>query len=124
MDLDVPECIRLYMDDKGGMDGIKKLLPSENQVKHASKIFHSLSSPVRVKVLRLLQERPLCPCILAQAIGVASSKLSYHLSALQQAGLIKGEQKGRWIMYSLTPLGEEMLVVAGKLIVKHDSTST
>ena len=121
MALDVPECVRLYIDQRGGIDGIKALVPPEEKARYASRIFHALASPVRLKILHLLAERPLCPCILVQAIGIASSKLSYHLSSLQSARLIRGEQRGRWIMYELTPLGRDMLRVGESLAVEGES---
>lgn len=115
MDLDVPECVRIRLEERGGIPGMKDLIPPDEHVDHVTQIFQALSSPVRIKVLTLLDSQPLCPCIIAQVVGVASSKLSYHLAALQRAGLIEGEQRGRWIMYTLTPLGKKMLRTASRL---------
>lgn len=43
-----------------------------------------------------------------EIIGIADSKLSYHLSTLKECGLINGERKGNWIIYYPTDLGKEI----------------
>lgn len=63
--------------------------------------FHALSDPLRVQVIELLRERELCVCELCEDLGVAQSKLSFHLKILKEAGLIRSRQQGRWIYYSL-----------------------
>lgn len=63
--------------------------------------FHALSEPLRVKTIELLREKELCVCDLCEILGVPQSKLSFHLKALKEAGLIRGRQEGRWIYYSL-----------------------
>ncbi|MBW4693395.1 MAG: metalloregulator ArsR/SmtB family transcription factor [Lyngbya sp. HA4199-MV5] len=63
--------------------------------------FHALSEPLRVKTIELLREKELCVCDLCGRLGVTQSKLSFHLKALKEAGLIRGRQEGRWIYYSL-----------------------
>lgn len=63
--------------------------------------FHALSDPLRVNTIELLREKELCVCDLCESLGVAQSKLSFHLKILKEAGLIRARQEGRWIYYSL-----------------------
>ncbi len=63
--------------------------------------FHALSDPLRVQVLELLRSQELCVCDLCECLGTASSKLSFHLKILKEAGLVRARQEGRWIYYSL-----------------------
>lgn len=64
--------------------------------------FHALSEPLRVQVLELLRTQELCVCDLCERLGIAqSSKLSFHLKTLREAGLVRSRQEGRWIYYSL-----------------------
>jgi ArsR family transcriptional regulator len=67
---------------------------------------HALSDPVRMTILHLLAVQPLCVCIIKSCIGIADSKLSYHLTVMKKAGLIDGEQQGNWIIYRLTDKGQ------------------
>ncbi len=63
--------------------------------------FHALSEPLRLQVIELLRERELCVCELCEYLGVAQSKLSFHLKILKEAELVRTRQEGRWIYYSL-----------------------
>ncbi len=63
--------------------------------------FQALSDPLRISVLELLRQHELCVCDLCTSLGVSQSKLSFHLKALREAGLLRSRQEGRWIYYSL-----------------------
>jgi len=54
-----------------------------------------------LQVLELLRQQELCVCDLCDDLGVAQSKLSFHLKTLKEAQLIRSRQQGRWIYYSL-----------------------
>lgn len=53
----------------------------------------------------MLSPQPLCVCVIKEVIGIADSKLCYHVSVLKKVGLIEGEPQGNWIIYSLTDIG-------------------
>ncbi|MDQ3386422.1 MAG: ArsR family transcriptional regulator, partial [Actinomycetota bacterium] len=36
-----------------------------------------------------------------ESFGMAQSKVSYHLSKLKEAGLVREEKRGKWSFYSL-----------------------
>jgi ArsR family transcriptional regulator len=63
--------------------------------------FKALSDPIRLHVIELLRQQEMCVCDLCEQIGVAQSKLSFHLKTLREAGLLNSRQQGRWIYYSL-----------------------
>jgi ArsR family transcriptional regulator, arsenate/arsenite/antimonite-responsive transcriptional repressor len=63
--------------------------------------FHALSDPLRLEVLELLRTQELCVCELVEKLGIAQSKLSFHLKTLKEAGLVRTRQEKRWIYYSL-----------------------
>lgn len=69
---------------------------------HTDCLNRACADPVRLKILSLLSAQPLCVCVIKEVIGIADSKLSYHLNVLRKAGLIDGEPQGNWIIYSLT----------------------
>lgn len=86
----------------GGVEGLVKLLPSEEELARQSGLHHACADPIRLKILAMLAVQPLCVCVIKAVLGIADSKLSYHLGVLKKAGLIAGEQQGSWIIYSLT----------------------
>ena len=42
---------------------------------------------------------------IAQALGLAAPRLSFHLSALEQAGLLSARRVARNVIYSIDPAG-------------------
>ena len=67
--------------------------------------FQALSDPTRLRILELLAGGERCVCELTVATGAAQSRLSFHLKALRQAGLLKARRSGRWMYYSVDPEG-------------------
>ncbi|MEB3101402.1 ArsR/SmtB family transcription factor [Ferviditalea candida] len=62
----------------------------------------ALSDPIRVQIIHFLQGRSdLCTCEFEELLGLAQSKVSYHLKILLQAGLIEREIYGSWSHYKL-----------------------
>jgi DNA-binding transcriptional ArsR family regulator len=66
--------------------------------------FAALSQEHRLRILRLLiQAGPegLAAGVLGEKLGAGSSKMSFHLSHLEQAGLVRSHRDGRQIIYSV-----------------------
>lgn len=64
-------------------------------------IFKALSDETRLRILKLLEYGELCVCDIVEALRMVQPKVSFHLSVLKDAGLIKDRKHGRWIFYSL-----------------------
>jgi ArsR family transcriptional regulator, arsenate/arsenite/antimonite-responsive transcriptional repressor len=67
----------------------------------AAELFHALSDEIRLKVVQLLLGGERCVCELMDDLGLAQSRLSWHLKTLSDAGIISGRREGRWNYYSL-----------------------
>jgi DNA-binding transcriptional ArsR family regulator len=89
----------------GGIAGLIGRLPEDEVLESESALFRALADPLRLKILAMLAVQPLCVCVIREVLGIADSKLSYHLGVLKKVGLIAGEAQGNWIIYSLTDLG-------------------
>ena len=63
--------------------------------------FHALSDETRVRIVELLSHGDRCVCELAEIIGAAQPRLSFHLKTLKQAGLVTDRREGRWIYYAV-----------------------
>lgn len=68
----------------------------------------ALAHETRLDLIRLLT--PLGPAgmpagQIAQALGLAAPRLSFHLSALEQAGLIRSRRAARNVIYSVDAAG-------------------
>ncbi len=84
-------------------------LPEPELIRTESRLFHTLSDPIRLSILYLLQAQPLCVSVIKEVLHVPDSKLSYHLSVLQSMELIRGERQANWIVYHETSLGQRIV---------------
>jgi len=64
-------------------------------------LFKVLGDPVRLSVIEALATGERCVCELTGELGLAQSKLSFHLKVMKDAGLLESRQEGRWIYYRL-----------------------
>jgi len=103
--MDLPQEIRAFLRTCGGIEEIEKMLPSDAHLEQMSARHRACADPIRLKILAMLKIQPLCVCVIKAMLGIADSKLSYHLGVLRKAGLIRGERQGNWIIYSLTDEG-------------------
>ena len=62
----------------------------------------ALAHPVRLRILALLRDGELCVCEVAEALGLAPSTVSEHLTALRRTGLVREWKVGRWVHVALS----------------------
>lgn len=105
--LPLPPEVEEALSRCGGIAGLMKGLPGDEALARESALYRAFADPLRLKILAMLSVQPLCVCVIKAVLGIADSKLSYHLSVLKKAGLIAGETQGNWIIYRLTAGGEE-----------------
>lgn len=71
---------------------------------HAARVagwFHALADEIRVQIVEMLSHKERCVCELEQVLGIAQSRLSFHLKVLKESGLISDRKEGRWMFYGL-----------------------
>lgn len=66
-------------------------------------LLKALANDVRFEIVRLLARGERCVCELEAALELPQSKVSYHLAVLREAGLVRGEQRGKNGYYRLLP---------------------
>jgi ArsR family transcriptional regulator, arsenate/arsenite/antimonite-responsive transcriptional repressor len=71
-------------------------------VKILLKSLKALADGNRLRILRLLMDRPRCVCELQTALGIAQPTVSKHLSILEEAGWVDKQRQGKnFIFYQL-----------------------
>jgi ArsR family transcriptional regulator len=77
-------------------------------------VFKALSDETRLRIIKLLERGELCVCDITAALDMVQPKVSFHLSTLKEAGLIKDRKQGKWIHYSLNEkdLFRRMLILS------------
>ena len=69
-----------------------------------NQFFQLLSDDTRLRSLLLMQlEGELCVCELVHALGVIQPKVSRHLAALRDSGVVTDRRSGQWIYYQIDP---------------------
>jgi ArsR family transcriptional regulator, arsenate/arsenite/antimonite-responsive transcriptional repressor len=64
-------------------------------------VLKALAGEVRFEMVRILAHGEHCVCDLEAILGLPQSKVSYHLAALREAGLVSCEARGKNSYYRL-----------------------
>ena len=70
----------------------------DQTIAEISKVF---GVDTRVKIIRLLNQKPLCVGALARRLHMTPGAVSQHLRILKAAGLVVPQKKGYFVHYSL-----------------------
>jgi len=71
------------------------------------KIFKALSDTNRIRILKMLQVKPLCVCEITKILGLAASTVSQHLSILKHAGFIFDQKENKYVNYYLNERSQQ-----------------
>jgi ArsR family transcriptional regulator, arsenate/arsenite/antimonite-responsive transcriptional repressor len=67
-------------------------------------VFAAMADPVRLRLLSLVAEAgEVCSCNLLEPLGKSQPTISHHTKVLAEAGLIRGEKRGRWVWWQIVP---------------------
>ena len=72
-------------------------------IEEKTKLFKTLSDPNRLRILKMLQVKPLCVCEITDVLQLATSTVSKHLSILKETRFIIEQKEGKWVNYMLNP---------------------
>ncbi len=70
-------------------------------MKVLAKTLKALSDGNRLRILKMLEVRPLCVCEITEVLNLATSTVSRHLAVLREAGFIQDKKEGKWVNYYL-----------------------
>jgi ArsR family transcriptional regulator len=93
------------------LDTATELVHGTSSEAQAVAALAALAQPARLRVFRaLVSAGPagMTPGVLAAALAVPSSTLSFHLKGLADAGLVQAERQGRHLVYRplIAPMNE------------------
>ena len=81
-------------------------------MKDSTNIFKALSDKNRLRILKMLQIKPLCVCEITEVLQLATSTVSQHLSILKKASFISEDREGRWVNYKINQRPEDQRISA------------
>ncbi|MEV8181423.1 MULTISPECIES: metalloregulator ArsR/SmtB family transcription factor [Micrococcaceae] len=83
----------------------------------ATALFHSLSDPTRLNIVKRMAGGEVRVSDLTRELGLAQSTVSAHMACLRDCGLVEGRVQGRSVHYSLSrPELMDMLAQAEVLL--------
>lgn len=89
-----------------------------------SDVFSALSSPVRRKILGMLQQKDMTAGEISDQLDIGKSTLSGHFNVLKAADLVSTSRNGTTITYTLNvSVVEEMLTILANLFGKEETLS-
>lgn len=64
-------------------------------------IYQCLCEPIRLRIVNLLTQGPLCVCHIQDILEIPQAKVSQHLSYLRKRKMVEATRQGNWMIYSL-----------------------
>lgn len=96
-------CIRLFADHEQIKNCKDKLKTAQKSFENLSSILTLAGNEVRLKIVYLLEEeKELCPCDLADILGMSIPAISQHLRKLKDGNIVETRKEAQTIYYSLT----------------------
>lgn len=77
--------------------------------------FRAAADETRWRIVRLVMDRALCVCELADILGMPQSSISSHVQIIRKTGLLESETCGKWTYFRI---GREHLPLL-KAILRH-----
>lgn len=77
--------------------------------------FRAVADETRWRIVRLVMDRALCVCELADILGMPQSSVSSHVQIIRKAGLLESETCGKWTYFRI----ERGQLTLLKAILKH-----
>ena len=62
--MEIPEQIQKELDEIGGFEALAERIPASGDLERKSQVYHALSDPLRLTILYLLRDQPLCVCVI------------------------------------------------------------
>lgn len=72
------------------------------------RILKAVSNRNRLRIIKMLQVKPLCVCEIREVLGVSQPSVSRHLNILKEAGILVDKKNGVWIDYRLNDSAENI----------------
>jgi ArsR family transcriptional regulator len=88
-------------------------------LKKTSKVFKALSDETRLRILKMLEAKPLCVCEIQHVLKGSQPNVSHHLKTLFEAGLVDSRRDGLWIAYRLADKPETPLHAAALALLRR-----
>ena len=73
----------------------------ESEIRQEAKRYKALGDETRLKMFRVLEKGERCVCELMGLFQMNQSAASHNLKILENAGLVEGHRRGKFVYYSI-----------------------
>jgi len=80
----------------------ENIILDDERIEEGAECLKALASPVRLKILFTLKDKPMCVTDLEQELGISQSSLSQHLRTLRYKGIVAKSRKGNKVYYTIS----------------------
>lgn len=95
--------------------------PASGTLTAAGDLLRALAAPVRIAIVMHLRHSPRCVHELVDALEVTQPLISQHLRVLKAAGVVRGDRRGREVVYRLVDDHLAHIVVDAVAHVEEES---
>lgn len=95
--------------------------PGSDALVAAGDLLRALAAPVRIAIVLQLRTSPRCVHELVDALAVTQPLISQHLRVLKAAGVVRGDRRGREVVYRLVDDHLAHIVVDAVAHVEEES---
>ena len=95
--------------------------PGSTSLVAAGDLLRALAAPVRIAIVLQLRSSPRCVHELVDALAVTQPLISQHLRVLKAAGVVRGDRRGREVVYRLVDDHLAHIVVDAVAHVEEES---
>ncbi|MGF1452062.1 MAG: metalloregulator ArsR/SmtB family transcription factor [Opitutales bacterium] len=72
-------------------------------------VYKCLCDELRLRILNLLRDGPLCVCHLTRILDCEQVKMSKQLRYMKELGMVEGERHAQWMVYRLADVNNPLL---------------
>ena len=72
-------------------------------------VYKCFCDQLRLRILNLLKDGPLCVCHLVEILDCDQVKMSKQLRYMKELGMVEGERQAQWIVYRLADPDDPLL---------------
>ncbi len=105
--------------DEELINDINSSMLSSSQIDRISTLFKVLGDSTRAKIVLALDNREVCVCALANALGMTKSAVSHQLAILKANNIVKSRRDGKQVYYSFDDEHITDIIEIAQAHIKH-----
>jgi len=78
---------------------------NESEIRQEAKHYKALGDETRLRMFRVLEKGERCVCELMDLFQMNQSAASHNLKVLENAGLVEGHRRGKFVYYCMRKTG-------------------